>query len=315
MEKIVVLDRSAMPAHLRAPNFPHEWHEYPDTPPDLVVERLKGATIAVTDRVPLGSSALEQLPDLKFIAVAATGVDGIDLECCRRRGIPVSNLRDWAVCLPEHVFALILALRRNLIAYHEAIQGGAWQRSGSYTVQLEPMQQALYGGTLGIIGHGYLGQAVATLAEAFSMQVMVSERKGAAVVRPGRVAFTEVLEKSDVLVLLCPLTPETRGMIGAGELALMRPSALLINCARGGIVDEAALAGALKRGEIAGAGVDVLEQEPPREGNPLLDLKQPNLIVTPHVAWVSEQSLQTMAGQLIANLEAFVAGSPRNVLT
>ncbi|HBA88363.1 MAG TPA: glycerate dehydrogenase [Geobacter sp.] len=315
MEKIVVLDRSAMPAHLRAPNFPHEWREYPDTPPESVVERLQGATMAVTDRVPLPASLLEQLPDLKFIAVAATGVDGIDLECCRRRNIPVSNLRDWAVCLPEHVFALILALRRNLIGYRDALQNGAWERSESYTVQLEPMQQALYGGTLGIIGHGFLGQSVAALGEAFSMQVMVADRKGAAVVRPGRVAFTEVLEKSDVLVVLCPLTDGTRGMIGGAELALMRRTALLVNCARGGIVDEAALAAALRRGDIAGAGVDVLEQEPPRDGSPLLDLKLPNLIVTPHVAWVSEQSLQVMAEQLIGNMEAFAAGAPRNLVT
>jgi glycerate dehydrogenase len=247
--------------------------------------------------------------------VAATGVDGIDLEACRRRGIAVSNVRDWAVSVPEHVFALILALRRNLIAYHEAIQGGAWQRSSGYLVQLEPVPQALSGATLGIIGHGALGRAVAGIAAGFGMKVLIAERKGAARARAGQVAFTEVLAQSDVLVVLCPLTPETRGMVGAGELALMSRHALLINCARGGIVDEAALAGALQRGELAGAGVDVLEQEPPRAGNPLLDLKQPNLIVTPHVAWVSEQSLRALADQLIGNIEAFQAGAPRNLVT
>lgn len=315
MEKIVVLDRSDMPAELRAPSFPHEWREYPDTPPELLVERLRGATIAVTDRVPLPNAALEQLSDLKFIAVAATGFDGIDLECCRRLGIAVSNVRSWAVSVPEHVFALILALRRNLLAYHDAVQSGAWQRSASYMLQIEPMPQALFGGTLGIIGHGSLGQAVTKLAAAFGMQVLVAERKGEAVARPGRVAFTEVLQRSDVLVVLCPLTPQTLGLVGAGELALMRKTALVVNCARGGIVDESALAAALLRGDIAGVGTDVLGQEPPRAGNPLLDLKQPNVIVTPHVAWVSEQSLQALAEQLIGNMEAFVAGAPRNLVT
>jgi glycerate dehydrogenase len=302
-----------MPAELRAPGFEHEWCEYPDTAPELLVERLRGASIAVTDRVSLPREALEQLPDLKFIAVAATGVDGIDLEFCRSRGIAVSNVRAWAVSVPEHVFALILALRRNLLAYHEAVQSGAWQRSESYVLQLEPMPQALYGGTLGIIGHGSLGQAVAKLAAAFGMQVIIAEHKGVAAVRPGRVAFDEVLKRSDVLVILCPLTQQTRGMIGGEELALMHRNALLVNCARGGIVDEAALAAALKRGDIAGAGLDVLEHEPPRAGNPLLDLKQANLIVTPHAAWVSEQSLLALAEQLIGNIEAFVAGAPRNL--
>lgn len=314
MHKIVFLDRSSLPVPLRAPRFPHEWREFPDTSPDELVGRLADATIAVTDRVFIPGSALRELPELKHIAVAATGVDGIDLAACRELDITVSNCRDWAVCLPEHVFALILALRRNLVACHDAIRGGAWQRSDSYLVQVEPVPQALHGSTLGIVGHGFLGQSVARLAEAFGMKVVVADRKEAHVVRPGRLAFADVLGQSDVLVVLCPLTPETKGMIGARELSLMRRTALLINCARGGIVDEAALAAALKRGDLAGAGVDVLEQEPPRDGSPLLDLKQDNLIVTPHVAWVSEQSLQALAEQVVANLESFAAGAPRNLV-
>lgn len=315
MEKIVVLDRSEMPAELRAPSFAHEWREYPDTAPELLVERLAGASIAVTDRVPLPRQALEQLPDLKLIAVAATGVDGIDLEYCGKRGIAVSNVRDWAVSVPEHVFTLILSLRRNLSAYHDAVQRGDWQRSSSYMLHLEPTPQALSGQTLGLIGYGSLGQAVAKIARAFGMEVMVAERKENGGARAGRVTFREMLSASDVIVVLCPLTPQTYGLIGPSEFALMRRNALLINCARGGIVDETALAAALRRGEIAGAGADVLEQEPPVNGNPLLDLKLPNLIVTPHIAWVSEQSLQALAEQLIGNIEAFVAGSPRNLVT
>ena len=314
MEKIVFLDRGALAVPLRPPSFPHQWQEYPDTAPDQLVARLKGASIAITDRVFLDEAALAQLPELRIIAVAATGVDGVDLAACRKLGIAVSNVRDWALSVPEHVFALILALRRNLFAYHAAVQDGAWQRSASYLVELEPMPQSLSGATLGLIGSGALGQRVAKLAQCFGMKVLVAERKGAAALGAGRVAFSEVLASSDVLVVLCPLTPETRGMIGAEELALLPRSALLINCARGGIVDEAALAGALRRGELAGAGIDVLEQEPPSAGSPLLELRQPNLIVTPHVAWVSEQSQRSLADQLIENLEAYQAGTPRNLV-
>lgn len=299
---------------LRAPRFPHEWREYPETAPDQVVERLQGATIAITDRVFLRAAELAQLPLLKFIAVAATGVDSVDLDACRRQGIAVANVRNWSVSVPEHVFALILALRRNLWAYHEAVRSGAWQHSSTYTLQIEPMPIALHGSTLGIIGYGALGLAVANFARAFAMNVLVAEHKGAGIIRDGRVDFTDVLERSDVIVVLCPLSEETRDLIGAAELAKLSRNTLLINCARGGIVNEAALAEALKRGDIAGAGVDVLENEPPRAGNPLLDLQQPNLIITPHVAWVSEQSLRCLAEQLISNLEAFAAGAPQNLV-
>ncbi|GFO67129.1 lactate dehydrogenase [Geomonas limicola] len=315
MERIVFLDRSAIPVALRPPCFPHQWLDYPDTAPEQLVERLRGASIAITDRVFFPREALEQLPELKLIAVAATGVDGIDLDTCRERGIAVSNVRDWALSVPEHVFALILALRRNLIAYHEAVQGGGWQHAPGYLVQLEPLPQSLAGATLGLIGYGALGRAVAGLASAFGMNVLVAEQKGAAQLRPGRSPFDEVLANCDVLVVLCPLTPATRGMIGAQDLGRMPRNALLINCARGGIVDEAALARALSRGDIAGAGLDVLSQEPPRDGSPLLELKLPNLIITPHVAWVSEQSLRALADRLIDNLEAFHAGIPRNLVT
>jgi glycerate dehydrogenase len=314
MEKVVFLDRSAVRAELRRPRFDHQWREYPDTSQQQVVERLKDATIAITDRVPLGEAQLTQLPELRLIAVAATGVDGIDVEACSRRGIAVSNVRNWSISVPEHVFALILALRRNLPGYHELVMSGAWQKSHSYTLIQEPIPLSLCGGTLGIIGYGALGQAVARLAEAFGMQVLVAEHKDAGSLRAGRTSFSRVLADSDVIVLLCPLTEETRGLIGDAELDTMSRHALLINCARGGIVDELALSKALREGRIAGAGLDVLSQEPPRDGNPLLCLRQPNLIITPHVAWVSERSMQALAEQLIGNLEAFVSGAPRNLV-
>lgn len=314
MERIVFLDREGLPAKLRIPCFPNEWREYPTSSPEEVVERLQDATIAIIDRVFLGEAELAQLPRLKLIAVAATGFDNVDIAACRRRGIAVANVRNWSKSVPEHVFALILALRRDLLSYHAAIQGGAWQRADNYTLLLEPMPLSLSGNTLGLIGYGGLGRAVAELAGAFGMRVLIAERKGAGTLRNGRTSFAEVLAESSVLVVLCPFTEETRGLIGSAELESMPHHALLINCARGGIVDEQALADALRRGDIAGAGVDVLSQEPPRSGNPLLALKQPNLIVTPHVAWASVESLQALADQLIDNIEGFVAGTPRNLV-
>lgn len=314
MEQVVFLDREGLPTALRPPCFAHEWREYPTSSPDLVVERLKDATIAIIDRVCLGEPELAQLPRLKLIAVAATGFDNVDVAACRRLGIAVVNVRNWSRSVPEHVFALILTLRRDLLSYHDAVQSGAWQRAENYTLLQSPLPHTLSGSTLGIIGYGTLGRGIAELARAFGMRVLIAERRGAGTIRDGRTSFADVLAESAVLVVLCPLTEETRGLIGSAELAAMPSHCLLINCARGGIVDEQALATALRRGDIAGAGVDVLSHEPPQSGNPLLTLKQPNLIVTPHVAWASVQSLQSLAEQLMNNIENFVAGTPGNLV-
>jgi len=251
-------------------------------------------------------------PTLRLIAVSATGYECIDVDACRARRIAVCNVREWAVSVPEHVFAMALALRRNLSGYHAAATGGEWARSPTYCVLKEPLNRALWGNTLGIIGYGALGRAVASIASAFHMNVLVGERKGISPARPGREPFADVLRTSDVVAVLCPLTPETRGLIGAAEMDLMKPDALLINCARGGIVIEADLAAALAAGRIGGAGVDVLEVEPPPSDNPLLQLRLENLIVTPHVGWASRESLENLAEQLIQNIEAFVRGEVRN---
>lgn len=312
MEEIVFLDREGLPADIRKPRLPHLWREYQTTDADQVVERLADATAVIVDRVELREEQLAQLPRLKLISVAATGVDNVDLEACRRLGIAVCNVRNWSRSVPEHVFALILALRRDLFAYQAALRDGAWERAANYTLLLDPLPLSLNGATLGIIGYGALGRGVAALAEAFGMQVLVAERRGAREIRPGRVEFAEVVEQSSVLVVLCPLNEETYGLIGPAELDRMPRHALLINCGRGGIVDETALAAALRSGSIAGAGVDVLTREPPTEGNPLLELKQHNVIVTPHVAWASVQSMQTLADRVIDNIEAFFAGTPQN---
>lgn len=315
MEKIVFLDRSTVKAEFRKPTFAHEWIDYPMTQPVEVAERLKGATIAITNKVALREATLEKLPNLKMIAVAATGTDCVDSAFCREKGIFVSNVRDYSIhSVPEEVFSLVVALMRNLIAYHKDVQNGAWQKSEIFTILDYPIRE-LYGATLGIIGYGSLGKAVEKIALAFGMKILISEHKSAAEIREGRTVFEKVLRESDIITLHCPLNDETRGLIGAKELKSMKRSALLINCGRGGLVDEKALAAALGNGEIAGAGFDVLTNEPPGDSNPLLDVKLPNLIVMPHIAWASEEAMQSLAGILIDNLEAFVSGKPQNVVS
>ncbi|MDB5096023.1 MAG: glycerate dehydrogenase [Cyanobacteria bacterium RYN_339] len=313
MQRVVFLDRCTLRADVRRPAFAHTWDEHWTTAPEQVLPRLREATIAITNKVPLRADTLEQLPGLKLVAVAATGVDGVDWAWCHANGVTVCNIRGYAVrAVPEHVLMLALALRRQLPAFQQDLRAGAWQRAEAFCLLDRPIRD-LGGATLGIVGAGELGQAVATLGRAFGMEVLFAERRGAAP-REGRVAFDELLARADVLSLHCPLTPETRGMIGATELARMKPDAVLINTARGALVDADALIAALALGHLGGAGIDVLPEEPPRQGHPLLETDLPNLIITPHVAWASTSAMQALADQLIDNLEAFSAGVPRNVI-
>lgn len=312
MEHIVYLEKDSIRATVRRPSFPHTWAEYDKTAPEEILGRLKDATIAITNKVKLSGDLLAQLPKLRLIAEAATGTDNIDLAWCRAHGLPVTNIRGYAVdTVPEHVFMLLLALRRQLPAYRADVAAGKWQQSPMFCFFDHPIRD-LRGTTLGLIGKGSLGQGVARLAEAFGMRVLWGERKGVTEVRAGYVTFTELLARADAISLHCPLTDQTRGMIGHAELCAMKRDAVLINTARGGLVDEAALLTALKEGVIAGAGFDVLSKEPPRDGNPLLTAQLPNLIVTPHVAWSSDKAMQALADQLVDNVEAFVRGEERN---
>jgi len=314
MERIVFLDRETLIADVRRPAFPHEWTEYAMSTPPEVVEKLKRATIAVTNKVPLHAAELSQLPDLKFIAVAATGVDIIDMDYCRRRNLSVSNVRNYARhAVPEHVLMLILALSRNLLSYRKDVERGAWQDASGFCLLNHPIRD-LHGSALGLVGYGALGRAVEKLALGFGMRVLIAEHKNALILRPGRTSFEELLRTSDIVSLHCPLNDETRGIIGRTEFEMMRRDALLINTARGGLVDEEALVEALRSGSIAGAGFDVLTTEPPKEGNPLLDLNLPNFILSPHVAWASREAMQALADQLVENIEAFTEGSPRNLV-
>ncbi|MCJ7597702.1 MAG: D-2-hydroxyacid dehydrogenase [Methyloceanibacter sp.] len=308
---IVFLDRESVDANVRKPNFPHTYKEYESTwTPDEIVERLKDATIAIINKVPMRADTLKQLPKLKLIAVAATGTDVVDKAYCKENGIKVVNIRNYAFnTVPEHVIALIFALRRNLLTYVNDVQAGVWNKSSQFCFLTHPIRD-IAGSTLGIVGYGALGKSIGKRAEALGMKVLAYD----VFPQPGLTDFETILRESDIITLHVPLTPETKNMIGEKEFKKMKPTAILINTARGGLVDEAALAKALKEGTIAGAGFDVLTVEPPKDGNILLDKSIPNLIVTPHVAWASKEAMQILADQLIDNIEAFVAGKPQNVV-
>ena len=315
MERIVFLERNTIQADFRRPNFEHEWVEYAETLPAQVVERLRRATIVISNKLSLREAELSEAPGLKLIAIAATGSDCVDLDYCRTRGLAVCNVRGYAVnAVPEHVLMLILALRRNLLAYREDVQRGKWQLSKQFCLLTHELRD-IKGSTLGIIGHGSIGRSMARLGAALDMRVLVAERKNAEVVRVDRTSFAEVLRDSDILTLHCPLTEETRNLFGRAEFEMMKRDALLINTARGGLIEDGALIEALQKGLIAGAGLDALREEPPRDGNPLLDLNLPNLIITPHVAWASNEATQILADQVIQNIEVFIAGKPRNLLS
>ena len=313
--RIVFLDRSTLQARVRRAAFEHTWQEHPVTNATEVVERLRDATVAITNKVPLRADTLQQLPKLKMIAVAATGYDVIDIPYCKAHGIAVANIRNYAVhTVPEHAFALITALMRNLLAYRQDVESGRWQQVDQFCFFDHPIRD-LYGATLGIIGEGVLGQGTAHIARAFGMEVLFADH--APPKAPGVVftPFDEVLARSDVISLHVPLSAETRNLIGMEQFRKMKRTAILINTARGGLVDEQALVQALREGLIAGAGFDVLSKEPPKEGNPLLDLHMPNFILTPHVAWASDGAMQFLADQLIDNIEAFVRRTPQNLVS
>jgi len=313
--KIAFLDRSTIRSDItiRQPDFPHEWSEYETTTYDQIIERLQAVDIAITNKVPLAATTLASLPDLKMIAVAATGVDHIDLDTCKQHHIVISNIRNYALTtVPEHVMSLILTLRRQLLQYRQEIIQGRWQAENTFCFFDQPIYD-IAGSTLGIIGYGALGQATAKLAHALGMRVQYTSRsdKPADFAQP--MDMDTLLKTSDVISCHVNLTPETHHLLNADTLAMMKPSAIVINAARGGVVDEQALAEAIINKQIAGAGIDVLPEEPPAADSPLMRIaSQTNVILTPHIAWASQQAMQTLANQLIDNIEAFVADKPKN---
>lgn len=313
-QRVVFLDRQSVKANVRRPRCAETYVEYEQTDPADVVPRLREATVAVVNKVQLREPTLAQLPALKLIAMAATGYDCIDIEACRRRGIAVANIRNYAVhTVPEHAFMMVLALRRSLLAYRHDVEQGVWQRSEQFCFLTHPIGD-LHGSTLGIVGEGAIGQGTAAIARGFGMKVLFADHEPPKAPDVQFTPFAEVLERADVLTLHLPLTPATRNLIGLPELRRMKRSALLINTARGGLVDEAALIRALDEGLIAGAGFDVLTTEPPRDGNPLLDLRRPNFILTPHVAWASDGAMQFLADQMMDNVDCWAEGRPQNIV-
>lgn len=315
--KIAFLDRATLSPDttLRLPAVAHELVSYDHTQPGEVASRIADADIVITNKVKLTAENLGQASRLKLVAVAATGTDNIDLKACAERGIVVSNVRNYAGhTVPEHTFALMFALRRSICAYRDSLKAGRWQESGQFCYFDYPVRD-LAGSTLGIIGDGVLGNAVATIGRALGMQVLFSAFKGHSGQGSLYTPFDDMLARSDVITLHCPLNAHTRNMLGAEDFAKMARKPLIINTARGGLVDEAALALALRSGQISGAGFDVVSAEPPAADHPfmaLLDL--PNFILTPHVAWASREAIQGLADQLIDNVEAFVRGTPVNVV-
>lgn len=287
--------------------LPLDWSFLPNTSSENVISALQGADIAVSNKVVLDKNVIEKCESLKLICVAATGTNNIELEVAAQKQIVVCNVRTYATpSVVQHVCMLMLNLMRHLPEYQRALTTGKWQTSEFFSL-LEYSIEELNGKTLGIVGYGELGQAVANMARQFGMQVLVAQRLHG-VPTTDRVPLEALLSRVDVLSLHCPLSPETENLIGADELAKMKPSAILINTARGGIVDEMALLTALQNRTLGGAGVDVLVAEPPVNGNPLLEANLPNLIVTPHIAWASKQARQRLIQGVADNITGFLNG-------
>ncbi len=317
MTHIVFLDRDTVAPQiaLPTPGFPHTWENHARTAPDQTAHRLATATIAITNKVRIGPAELDAAPDLRLIAVAATGTDCVDVAACAARGVAVTNIRGYSVnTVPEHVFTLLLALRRSLVPYVTDTRDGAWQRAGQFCFFDHPIRD-LAGATMGIVGAGGIGGRVADIARAFGMEVIFAARPGAPS-GDGRVAFPDFCARADVISLHCPLTDATRGLMGADAFAAMTRAPLILNTARGALIDLPALAAALDAGQVSGAGIDVADREPPAADDILMRLAHhPRVLVTPHVAWASDTAQQALADQLGAVLAAFHAGAPINLVT
>jgi glycerate dehydrogenase len=274
-------------------------------------ERIRGAEIVMTNKVELTRELLAGAPRLRLIAVAGTGTNNIDLAAARDLGVAVCNVRGYCTSsVVQHVWALILSLTQHISGYSRLTRDGSWTRDETKTVLAHPIRE-LSGRTFGVVGWGELGRGAARMAEAFGMQVIVANRRGEHA-EADRVELPRLLALSDIVSLHCPLDSTTRGLIGARELELMKPDALLINTARGALVDGRALAAALKAHRLGGAGIDVLSHEPPLADDPLLDPGIPNLIVTPHVAWAAREARQRCVDEMAANIAEFRRGGRRS---
>jgi glycerate dehydrogenase len=282
-----------------------------DTDDAATPARIRGVEIVMTNKVELSRELLADAPGLRLIAVAGTGTNNIDVAAARDLGVAVCNVRGYCTSsVVQHVWALILSLTQHISGYSRLTRDGSWTRNESQTVLAHPIRE-LSGRTFGVVGWGELGRGAARMAEAFGMRVIVANRR-AERAKADRVELPRLLAISDIVSLHCPLDSSTRGLIGARELELMKPDALLINTARGGLVDGRALAAALKAHRLGGAGIDVLSHEPPLEDDPLLDPGIPNLILTPHVAWAAREARQRCVDEMAANIAEFRRGGRRS---
>ena len=284
---------------------------YDETDDDQIADRIAGAEIVIGNKVLIGESLFAGAPQMRFIGLTATGTDNVDLNAAKQHGVAVANIRAYcSQSVAEHVFGCLLNLSHSLSLYAADVRGGEWQRATDFCLLTHPINE-LSAMTLGLVGYGELGRRVARLAEAFSLEVLVSARPGSVDVPDGRVSMDDLLARADVISLHCPLNDVTRGLMGTDEFRAMKQSAFLINTARGGLVDSAALVSALRDGEIAGAAVDVLPKEPPTDGDPLLDYDGDNLLITPHIAWGTLTARQAAVDELTANVAAFLNGEER----
>ena len=288
-------------------------HLHAQTPPELIIERLQGAQVAISNKVLLDASTLAACPDLKLILIAATGSNNVDLAAARAQGIAVCNCQGYGTpAVAQHTLMLLLALATRLPDYQQAVAAGRWQQASQFCLLDYPIME-LHGKTLGLLGHGELGSAVGRLAEAFGMRVLLGQLPGRPA-RSDRLPLDELLPHVDALSLHCPLNEHTRDLIGADQLQAMKANALLVNTARGGLINEQALADALRSGHLGGAACDVLSSEPPQADNPLLAGDIPRLIITPHCAWGSREARQRIVGQLAENAHAHFNAAPRRLI-
>tara|TARA_R110002096_G_scaffold29497_2_gene88723 strand:+ start:31481 stop:32434 length:954 start_codon:yes stop_codon:yes gene_type:complete len=300
------LDASAM--HAAMP----ELEIFDVTTAEQVAQRIDGAVIALANKVRFPARLLQENPRLRLIGLTATGTDNVDLAAAQELDIAVCNIRNYCTqSVAEHVFGSLLNLTHNLSRYDTAVRRGEWQKSQDFCLMTYPLRE-LSTMTLGIVGYGALGKGVARLARNFGMRVIVSARPGTSDSEEDRVSFDALLRRSDVISLHCPLTPDTAGLFDAEAFSKMKSDAILINTARGGLVESAALVTALTRGDIAAAAIDVLPEEPPVNGDPLLDYTGDNLQITPHVAWATGAARQAAIDELVANVTAFLHGEKRN---
>lgn len=285
-------------------------HDYTDTAD--IVNRLQHADIAVVNKCVLDAAIIRQLPRLKAIMIAATGTDNVDIAAATQAGIVVKNVRNYAeTAVPQHVFALLLALTNQVISYQQAVSSGKWASSKSFCLLDHPIME-LSGKTMVIVGYGALGQATAHLAQAFGMHVIIAERPDAISARPGRMPLREALALADVVSLHCPLTAETMHLLNSERLGWLKPGAIIINTARGALIEPEALLVALKQGKVKAAGLDVLAQEPPPANDPLLTSVLPNLLITPHISWASSEARARMVNKIVANITEFITTRMNN---